>query len=390
MKLEQSWRWFGPEDPVSLSAIKQAGANSVVTALHHIPNGEVWPVKEILKRKYQVEKSGLNWHVVESLPVHEEIKQRTGNFRKKIQNYIQSLRNLSRCGIRVVCYNFMPLLDWTRTDLDYAWPDGSKSLQFDIVKLTVFDLYILKRKSAEDDYSDEIRQEAYKLNKRMSSKQKAHLIKNILAGLPGSEEKYDLQKFKKKIADYSHITSSAYREHLAAFLSEVGKAADEVHIELAIHPDDPAFSILGLPRVVSLQQDVEYLLSAYSGHANGVCFCTGSFGTRTENKVEEMLKNLANRTYFAHLRNIIKDNSGNFVESNHLDGLVNMASIVETLVKENEKRTHPIPYRPDHGLQMLDDLKKKINPGYSAIGRLRGLAELRGLEAGIRHTLYQY
>lgn len=377
--LVETMRWYGPKDRVSLADIRQAGASGIVTALHEIPNGSVWSPENILERKKMVEDAGLEWIVVESVPIHEEIKTRTGNYELYIKNYQQTIENLADAGIRIICYNFMPVLDWTRTDLSYTLADGAKALRFDSAALAAFDLYILQRSHAENDYTDETRERAKKHFDGLPESDKERLKKTIIAGLPGAEEGYSIEDFRNALAAYQHIDEGVLAEHLALFLEEIIPVAEQGGVKMALHPDDPPFPILGLPRVVSTSSDVERILARPSSVSNGLTFCTGSFGVRPDNDLVDMVDRFADRIHFVHLRSTSRDGEGNFYEEGHLRGDVPMFEVVSGLMKVNENSDEGIPMRPDHGHQILDDLNKSSNPGYSAIGRLKGLAEIRGL-----------
>ncbi|MEN8122199.1 MAG: mannonate dehydratase [Bacteroidota bacterium] len=394
MALEQTWRWYGPKDPITLAEIRQTGATGIVTALHHIPIGEVWSVEEIKKRKNIIENAGLKWSVVESVPVHEDIKKQNDSFKHYIKNYTDTLRNLGECGIQTVCYNFMPVLDWSRTNVKHENEDGSFNSLFDPIAFAAFELFILKRPGADIHYPDEIKQKADVYYKGLELSEIEELTSTILQELPGSEDSFSLKNFQALINEYKEIDALKLKKHLYYFLEEIIPIAEKTGIRMAIHPDDPPWPVLGLPRIVSTIDDILGIIKAVNSPFNGITLCTGSLGSGHFNDLVDITKTIASRINFVHLRNVFRDDSGYFMEENHLNGDIDMYGVMKELLLEELRRKNEgrsdwqLPMRPDHGHLMLDDIQKaKTYPGYSLIGRMKGLAELRGLEIGIERSI---
>lgn len=387
MNLEYTWRWFGPNDPISLDTIKQTGATGIVSSLHHKKPGEVWSIEEIKTHKNAIEDNGMKWSVVESIPVHEDIKKQSSRWKEWIENYKESIENLASCNVTTVCYNFMPILDWTRTDLEYRFEDGTTGLRFDQNAFIAFELYLLERKGAEMNYSAKQKEAAHTFFKNLDNQQKKNLINNIIAGLPGGHEEYSLEEFKSLLNEYSSIDENRLRSHLAYFLKEIVPVAEKNRVKLCIHPDDPPYPILGLPRIVSTERDAKWILDTVDSFYNGLTFCTGSYGVRSDNNLPGMIKRLGDRTHFLHLRSVQREDDGSFYEADHLGGDSKIPEVMYSLLSNFGTSDRTIPVRPDHGHKMMDDLNKNSNPGYSCIGRLDGLAKLKGLERGIQYSL---
>lgn len=391
--MKETWRWFGPQDPVSLDHVKQAGATGVVSALHHLYRGEAWSLDEVLKRKTQIEAAGLDWSVVESIPVHNSIKLQTGPFRQFTDAWKDSLAAIARARVNIVCYNFMPVVDWTRTDLRWRLPSTGCALRFDVIDFAAYDLFLLERTAAEQDYSAKSIAAARARYDSMSEARRNELERTIIAGLPGAEASYTRTTLKNLLAEYAGLTAAELRAHLIAFLREVAPVAEELGARLAIHPDDPPWSLFGLPRVVSTAEDVRSILAGVDTAANGLTFCVGSYGARADNNLLAMVDEFASRIHFAHLRQVVREPDGSFCEAEHLRGSSDMVGVICALLREEARRKkqnsldHEIPMRPDHGHLLADDISREVNPGYSLVGRLKGLAELRGVMQGLKYGI---
>jgi mannonate dehydratase len=391
--MKETWRWFGPGDPVPLDHIKQAGATGIVSALHHLYRGQAWPLEEVFKRRDEILAAGFVWSVVESIAIHNSIKLRSGPYAHFIAAWKDTLAAVAKAGVKVICYNFMPVVDWTRTDLKSRMPTTGYALRFDAVDFAAYDVFILGRKNAEGNYSGGRVQAARTRFNAMSETRRDDLEQTIIAGLPGAEASYNRETIRKLIAEYHGVTSADLRSNLVAFLREVVPVAQETGVRLAIHPDDPPWSLFGLPRVVSTAEDVRATLSACDTVANGLTFCVGSFGARADNDLLAMVREFGARIHFVHLRQVTREADGSFHEAEHLAGSSDMVGVIRAMLEEEAHRRragrqdHEIPMRPDHGHLLADDIGKKVNPGYSLVGRLKGLAELRGVMLGLKHAI---
>lgn len=390
--MKETWRWFGPDDPIPLDHIKQAGATGIVSALHYLYRGEAWPLREVLKRRDEILAAGFAWSVVESIPIHNSIKLRSGQREPFISAWKDSLAAVAKAGVSVICYNFMPVVDWTRTDLRWRLPSTGYALRFDAVDFAVYDLFIMKRKNAESEYPEERFRAAHERFNSMSEARKEDLEQTIIAGLPGAEASYNRETIRNLIAEYDDVKAGDLQNNLVAFLQDVLPIAQELGVRLAIHPDDPPWSLFGLPRVVSTVEDVRTILAACDTLANGLTFCVGSFGARADNDLLAMAREFGARIHFVHLRQVTREAAGSFHEAEHLNGSSDMVGVIRTVLEEESRRRrvnrpdHEIPMRPDHGHLLADDIAKKVNPGYSLVGRLKGLAELRGVMQGLKYA----
>lgn len=391
--MKETWRWFGPQDPVSLDHVRQAGATGIVSALHHLYRGEAWPLSEVLKRKTEIEAAGLKWSVVESIPIHNSIKLQSGAFRQFTDAWKDSLAAVARAGVKIVCYNFMPVVDWTRTDLRWRLPSTGYALRFDVTDFAAYDLFILRSDESERDYTDERVAAARLRYDAMSQDRRDELEQTIIAGLPGAEGSYDRAALRNLVSQYKNVSAAELRRHLISFLREVVPVAEELGVRLAIHPDDPPWPLFGLPRVVSTADDARAILAGVSTTANGLTFCVGSYGARADNDLVAMAKEFAPRIHFVHLRQVMREVDGSFYEAEHLGGSSDMVGVISAVLKEEADRRKQdrwdseIPMRPDHGHLLADDIGRKVNPGYSLVGRLKGLAELRGVVAGLKFAM---